>query len=77
MVKRGACWPVPPVRVSVKPFIERLMITASHIPASITPTAMPVSASVEDPPPMQSKKKSSRMPTSPARSGALAEPRPW
>ena len=54
-MKRGACWPVPPVRVSVKPFIERLMTTASHIPASITPTAMPVSASVEEPPPMQSK----------------------
>ena len=52
--KTGACRPVPPMRASVYPFIARKMATVLHIPTSITPIAMPISASVLDPPPEQS-----------------------
>jgi len=46
--------PVPPIRTCENPFMERKIATHWHSPASITPIAMPISASVEDPPPMQS-----------------------
>ena len=46
--------PVPPMRTCENPFIERKIATHLHSPASITPMAMPISASVEEPPPMQS-----------------------
>ena len=43
--------PVPPMRTWEKPFMARKMATVLHMPASITPMAMPISASVEEPPP--------------------------
>ncbi len=43
--------PVPPIRTCEKPFIERKITTVLHMPASITPIAIPTSASVDDPPP--------------------------
>ncbi len=46
--------PVPPMRTCEKPFIARKIATHLHSPASMTPMAMPISASVDDPPPMQS-----------------------
>jgi hypothetical protein len=42
---------VPPIRTCEKPFIERKITTVLHMPASITPIAMPINASVDDPPP--------------------------
>ena len=43
--------PVPPMRTWEKPFMARKMATVLHMPASITPMAMPISASVDEPPP--------------------------
>ena len=42
------------MRTWENPFIARKIATQLHSPASMTPMAMPISASVEDPPPMQS-----------------------
>ena len=46
--------PVPPMRTCEKPFIERKIATVLQQPASISPIAMPTSASVEEPPPTTS-----------------------
>ena len=43
--------PVPPIRTCENPFIERKITTVLHMPASMTPIAIPISASVDDPPP--------------------------
>ncbi len=43
--------PVPPMRTWLNPFMARKITTALHMPASIRPIAMPISASVDEPPP--------------------------
>jgi hypothetical protein len=42
------------MRTWENPFIERKRTTVLHIPASMTPIAMPMRASVLEPPPMTS-----------------------
>ena len=46
--------PVPPIRTCEYPFIDRKIAQHLHSPASITPIANPINASVDDPPPRQS-----------------------
>ena len=57
--------------------MARKMATVLHKPASITPMAMPTSASVEEPPPNTSMKKLSRMPRSPAMNEPEVESPIW
>ena len=43
--------PVPPIRKSEYPFMERKSATVLHMPASMAPMARPIKASVDEPPP--------------------------
>ena len=47
IIGAAARTPVPPIRTCEKPFIERKITTVLHMPASITPIAMPINASVD------------------------------
>ena len=57
--------------------MARKITTVLHMPASITPMAMPISASVDEPPPNTSMKKFRRMPRSPAMKVPKVESPDW